>query len=925
MKSRAFLLLCAALMPVALSAGVFRRAYYYHSHLRTASGALVHWKTSPVKYVIQAAGSDNIADGSDDAAIRLAFKAWQDLPGSTIAFTEDTTPSQKARTDVDSTDIHLMIFDENNNTGWFPNGSGIIAITPTAFFTAPASVAGNIGDSDIIFNGRDVTFSTTGAVGTIDLQSVATHEAGHFLGLDHEVLQGATMYPFLATQQFNQRTPTSDDAAGAEFIYPGLSKGKIAGFVKRSSDSTVVKGAHVSARNTTDGRVATATYTDSTGAFTITGLDPGTYRLTVGVLDGPVVDANYGDNTLGVATPDTDFQAFQSGDVAVVGTSTTNAGDLLVGVSPTLNITNPAKVTTMHPGEQKVMHFSGSLPAVANAEVTMPDTASNFMLQYSAGNNLTVTAGASVPAGIYDIFMRDMSNNQKTVHAGAIEVLPAVPGISNAVPAASSTSGGTSITINGTNLDTTTAVLFGDATGSNLNIVSPTQITVTTPAHAAGFVDLVVQTAGGEEARLSLGFGFGDAVQPALTAIFPATGGTAGNAAVSLSGTQFVPGATVKFNNTAAASVTFVDATQLLVTAPALGAGVYDVTVTNPGAIPLSSTLAASYTAVAGTSPVIHSVVPGSVSYLGGDAATIQGSGFLANAALTLFASLKTGTGGTAVVPGSVESNQIQFVAPAGPVGDASLIVTNTDGLMAVKDSVLSYAPVFNNSGTLKGVIQPSTDLDDVIVDTVAGALVTGTLAASGSTLQPKLKLVDANSVVLVSTDSGDPEFDATFAKASAKSASITKFNIPATGRYRWVLSSLGGTSGKYKFTCKETLPASAKTVKVLKNQVGPQVSNLHFNAKSGSTLKGKITASKGLAIQVVDLSDLSGSILGDPGVASKIVVSASGNSIQFNSVPLAALDAYVLQIGASNGASGTISGTLTIVPPKLPTSVTEK
>ncbi|MFN0207986.1 MAG: IPT/TIG domain-containing protein [Planctomycetota bacterium] len=906
-----------------LAAGAGASALYFHSQIRTAAGVPIKWKTMPVKFVIQSAGSDNINDASDDAAIRLAFQAWQDASTSNITFKEDTNPDQRARTDYESTDIHLIIFDENNSTGEFTNGAGIIGLTPISFFTSPASVAGNIADGDIIFNGKDFNFSTDQSPSTIDLQSVAAHEVGHFIGLDHEALQAATMYPFLAQQQINLRTLSIDDAAGAHATYPNGANGSIAGFVKRSNDNSAVRGAHIWARDITDGRVASAAYTNDDGSFTITGLPAGNYRLTASAIDGPVSSINYGANTLG--NIDLNFQAGQSNVFAVVGTAKTDAGDFLVDPLPAINITTPSKGTTMHAGEMKVIHFTGTLPSVANSEVTIPDSGSNFTLLYSAGNNLSVTAGAQTPAGVYDIFLRDTSNNQKAVHAGAIEVFPPAPNLTNVAPTASATAGGVTVTITGTNLDLATAVIFGDVPGTDLVILSPTQITIKTPAHAAGLVDVIVQTAGGEEDRLDNAFGFGDAIQPLLTSIFPASGGSTGNATVFLSGSDFVDGATVKFGTTAAASVVFVNSGLVEAATPALTAGVYDVIITNPGVFPLASTLAGSFTSVNGTNPIILSADPDTVPYTGGGVVSLNGSGFQSGADVQLFVNLLTGLGGVDVPPDSVLSNVIQITAPAGSVGDATILITNPDGLAAPASGLLNYSAIFNAKGTLKGAVSSGVDTDQIFLDSLAGSKITVTLSQSASALQPKLQLKDSLGIVLMSTDAGDASFNPTFASSTTKTASIKNFILPSSGRFRCDISGAGGTSGKYKCTIRETLPASAKSANATKLAVGGAPGVINFLSKSGATIKGKIKASKGLTMSLAAFTGPSGSILGNPDVASKIVVDATGTSIQFNSVPLAELGAYSLTIASANAAVGTVSGSLKITTPKLVSSLTEQ
>jgi large repetitive protein len=74
---------------------------------------------------------------------------------------------------------------------------------------------------------------------------------------------------------------------------------------------------------------------------------------------------------------------------------------------------------------------------------------------------------------------------------------PAVSGIS---PSAGPTSGGTTVTITGTNLTSATVVDFGATAATGVTVNSATSITATAPAHAAGTVDVTVTTAGGTSA-----------------------------------------------------------------------------------------------------------------------------------------------------------------------------------------------------------------------------------------------------------------------------------------------------------------------------------------------------------------------------------------------------------------------------------------
>lgn len=74
-------------------------------------------------------------------------------------------------------------------------------------------------DADIQFNNVGFRWNTTGSSGYVDAQSIATHEEGHFLGLDHTTVRGAIMYPSYSGGTI--RNLASDDANGVCALYPG--------------------------------------------------------------------------------------------------------------------------------------------------------------------------------------------------------------------------------------------------------------------------------------------------------------------------------------------------------------------------------------------------------------------------------------------------------------------------------------------------------------------------------------------------------------------------------------------------------------------------------------------------------------------------------------------------------------------------------
>ena len=74
------------------------------------------------------------------------------------------------------------------------------------------------------------------------------------------------------------------------------------------------------------------------------------------------------------------------------------------------------------------------------------------------------------------------------------------PAVTSVSPAAGSVSGGTGVTIGGCGFTAATAVKFGATAATSFAVVSDTQVTAVSPAHAAGTVDVAVTTLAGTSA-----------------------------------------------------------------------------------------------------------------------------------------------------------------------------------------------------------------------------------------------------------------------------------------------------------------------------------------------------------------------------------------------------------------------------------------
>jgi hypothetical protein len=118
-----------------------------------------------------------------------------------------------------------------------------------------------------------------------------------------------------------------------------------------------------------------------------------------------------------------------------------------------------------------------------------------------------------------------------------------------------------------------------------LKVLSATRLRVTSPAHAAGTVDVRVTTPSGTSPVVTEDkFTYQappSSSAPTVTGISPVSGPEGGGTVVTVSGTDFVGATKVEFGSAAGTNLTIDSATQLRVTSPA-GTGTVDVRVTTP-------------------------------------------------------------------------------------------------------------------------------------------------------------------------------------------------------------------------------------------------------------------------------------------------------------------------------------------------------
>jgi hypothetical protein len=256
-----------------------------------------------------------------------------------------------------------------------------------------------------------------------------------------------------------------------------------------------------------------------------------------------------------------------------------------------------------------------------------------------------------------------------------------VPAVTSLNPSAGPTAGGNTVHILGAGFNGATGVAFGGVAAS-FTVNNDGDISATAPAHSAGAVHVTVTGPTGTSALSSPADVYTYDAPPTLTSVSPTRGPAAGGNTVTINGTNFVSGSTVKFGTTASPSVTFVSSTQVKAKAPAHTPGLVNVTVTTPGGTTPIVT-GDHYTFV--PAPTIASLSPKAGPTAGGNTVTINGANF--DSSVTV----RFGATASSTVT-FVSATQIRARAPAHAAGSVNVSVRTATGGTSTATNASLYA-----------------------------------------------------------------------------------------------------------------------------------------------------------------------------------------------------------------------------------------
>lgn len=283
----------------------------------------------------------------------------------------------------------------------------------------------------------------------------------------------------------------------------------------------------------------------------------------------------------------------QSGQINSAYTYVTTAAPDIVSISPTAG--------AISGGTSVIITGTGFLPG---ATVRFGSTNSPSVTVNSSTRITTVTPSSPSAQTVSVRVSNTDGRNDTLSNAFTYTSGPTISAVS---PNVGSTSGGSLVTITGTNFASGSIVTFDGVSATDVNVINSGLVTARTPAHAAGTVSVAVISSAGQAVRTNA---YTYQAAATVTRIAPISGPTSGGSVVLITGTNFTSPMTVTFGGTPASNVVVLNSTTIQATTPARSAGTATVQVKSADGATAVGSLSFAYIAAAQPGTILSGDIP---------------------------------------------------------------------------------------------------------------------------------------------------------------------------------------------------------------------------------------------------------------------------------------------------------------------------
>ena len=333
---------------------------------------------------------------------------------------------------------------------------------------------------------------------------------------------------------------------------------------------------------------------------------------------------------------------------------------------------------------------------VENSKVSISGVASPTVSFVSASQLTAIT-----PPGTFGLKNLIVSTPSEQTAVGAFSYSYGfAPEIVSVSPASGALAGGTLITIQGAGF-LKPMVQVGGVDCKNLQLLSETSLSCVTPSNSSGAKALLVTNGDGQIGTLTAAYTYYNGLSPVITSITPVAGVYTGGTIVTITGTNFLPGATVTIGGTVCDIVGVASGTPVTcMTRAAPLPGAKSLVLSNPD----GRTGTYNYFNFTGLSPTFTAVSPAQVPAAGGTTIQITGSNFYPGISVLI-----SGTACTSLT--LVSTGLMNCVVPALGVGLKTIQIIGHDFTNLTSATTLTYvsgpAPTVTvlapNTGPLAG------------------------------------------------------------------------------------------------------------------------------------------------------------------------------------------------------------------------------